>query len=190
MTDATDGDAEARRPGWLARNAGSIVDLLIGGAMIAAVFFGLVFTDIHANWGANFWYLAPIGFFIGALFLSVMHHRSGEPVLGPVLRQAVHWAGVIGVMWALFYFARTGHFGESDMTLGAAILLSFGTFLAGVHGAWRMAPIGAAMFGVTAAVALVQANLWTLIGIAALALIAVLLVNRILAWFARPAAAA
>jgi hypothetical protein len=70
----------------------------------------------------------------------------------------------------VYYFVASGRFANADTGLANGLVLALGTFLAGVHGNWRLVVIGIALAVAAAAVAFVEEYLWVLFTVAILAI--------------------
>jgi hypothetical protein len=165
----------ARPPGFLGGRGLTVAGAAAAAAMLGAAFFAITASDIRATYAETVWHVLPALFGLVAFGLSWAYAGEGFSVWRAALREAAHWLGVYGAIRAAFYLVATDHFTESNAGLAAALLLALGAFLSGVHGQWRMAPVGLALLCATAVVALIEENMWILVGIAALGVGAVAL---------------
>lgn len=165
------------------------MDGLLAVAMVAASFVGLAATELHAGFTELFWYAVAAGFGLAAVLMTWIHGSYGRSQTRATAGQLIHWVAVGAALWVLFYFVKTEHFADADAGLTCGILIGLGAFLAGVHGQWRMGPIGLALVAATALVALIEDNLLMLIGLGVGAVLLVLLISRIASGMAKPAAA-
>jgi hypothetical protein len=170
----------------VARHWRSILDGVAVAVMLGLSFFGVAASDIQAGYAERYWYSIPVVFAAASILLSWAHSGPGFVLWKSALRQLLHWAGVLLGLRVVFYFIETDHFTEANAGLACGLLVALGALLAGVHGQWRLAPIGAALMAATAAVALIEENLWVLLGLALVGLLGAMLINL----FSRSAAAA
>ena len=154
-----------------------IADLVVGGAMLALSFIGIAASDVSRG-SQTYWTILTIGFGLAAFGLQWIHAGPGFLRTRSALAMAVHWLGVLAAVELVYLFIAAGRLTNADTGLLNGVVLALGTYLAGVHGGWRLAVIGIAIGLATAAVAYLEQYLWVLFGLAILALAAVFLVNR------------
>jgi hypothetical protein len=170
-----DGAGPGKPPGLLAGRGLMIAGAVGAVVMLAAAFFAITASDVRAAYAETVWHVLPALFGVIAFGLAWAYGDAGFSPWRAALREAAHWLGVYVAIRAVFYMVTTDHFTDANAGLASAVLLALGAFLSGVHGQWRLAPVGAALLAATAAVALVEENMWILVGIAALGVAAVVL---------------
>jgi hypothetical protein len=165
VSDATE------RPGlgaWLLRD-------LPYAAMLAFALGGLVLTSFRGAGTYYYWMaLAPIYALI-CIASGWRQLDTGAQRLQLVLTQALHWLGILAAMWLMFLPQVRGIENDNATGLSLLILLSLGTFLAGVHArVWRICIVGAFLAVAVPAVAWIQESAMLLLVVAVLVFAAVL----------------
>lgn len=155
-------------PGWR-----RIFDGVIAGAMLVAAFAAIGASDVSFTASQPYWLVLALLFCAAALAIEWVH-RSGDFSLGRFApRCALHWVGVLAALEAVFLFIDAGRFAGAGVGLLNGTILALGTFLAGVHGNWRLLVIGAGIALATVLVALVEQYVWVLIALGAITVAAV-----------------
>jgi hypothetical protein len=149
MSDA----AETRLAGigrWLLRD-------LPYAAMLVFAVGGLVLTSFRGPTTYFYWMaLAPIYALI-VIASGWRQLETGAERMRLVVTQVLHWAAFLGAMWLMFLPEVRGVVNDNATSLTLLILLSLGTFVAGVHAAvWRISAVGVFLALSVPAVAWVQ----------------------------------
>jgi hypothetical protein len=152
--------------------------------MLVAGFAAIAASDVSASGSRLYWTILVVAF--GAIALAADWHHSGRGAIDAraSTRIILHWFGVFVTVQLVYYFVASGRFANADTGLANGLILALGTFLAGVHGTWRLVIIGIALALATAAVAFVEEYLWVLFAVAILAIVALVFGARL---FHRPA---
>lgn len=161
----------------------TIVDGLAAAVMLATAFVALVASRTNADYAELLWHVAPLVFGVSAVALTWVHGAGSASHTRALVCEALTWVGVYAAIRLVLYFVATDHYTLVNAGLAGAVVLGLGAFLSGVHGQWRMAPIGLALLGATAVWALIEENIWFLIGIGLVALGLVVLAGRLQAQF-------
>ena len=156
-----------------------VADLVVGGAMLALAFVGIAASDVSGTGSQTYWTILAVAFGIASYGLQWIHAGRDFGRTRGALAMAAHWIGVLAAVELVYLFIAAGRLTNADAGLLNGLVLALGTFLAGVHGGWRLAVIGAAIGSATIAVAWMEQYLWVLLGLAVLALGALFLVGRL-----------
>lgn len=156
-----------------------VADLVVGGAMLALAFVGIAASDVSGSGSQTYWTALAVGFAVASYGLQWLHAGRDFAAGRRGLAMAAHWVGVVAAVELVYLFIAAGRLTNADAGLLNGLVLALGTFLAGVHGGWRLAVIGAAIGLATVAVAWLEQYLWVLLGLAVLALAALFLVARL-----------
>jgi hypothetical protein len=146
-------DSAAERPGlwgWLLRD-------LPYAAMLAFALGGLVLTSFRGAGTYYYWMaMAPV-YAVICIASGWTQLDTGGERLQLVLRQVLHWFGILAAMWLMFLPQVRGIENDNAISLTLLILLALGTFLAGVHArVWRICIVGAFLAVAVPAVAWIQ----------------------------------
>lgn len=111
--------------------------------MLAAAFIGVAYTSFASTPRPLYWQVVTPIFGL----LCVAAGWAKAPLQGGrwrlVWTQALHWAGFLIAMLALFSAPVLAAMETTGAEIGLLLLLALGTFLAGVHaGSWRIALVG------------------------------------------------
>jgi hypothetical protein len=176
MTETTDRSAEAgAKPGSAAR----AIDLIVGLAMIGLAFVGFALTDAADRLGRDYWLICVVLFALASLWMFWHHRKEGFRFWPLVGRLLIHWAGALGAIFLIYGFVGTGRIDENSAGLIGALTLGLTTYLAGVHGSWRLLAIGVAIGLGTVAAAFVEQFIWVLLGLALAVIAAMLFGDRL-----------
>ncbi len=139
---------------------------------------GVALTDFNPLKG--FWYWVAMGplFWAGSVFMEWPRVKeAGAGKMKMIWAQVVHWAGFLSAIYLVFLLHQTGRLNSADFGLVALLVLALSTFLAGVHGNWRICLVGLFLGMATAGAALMEEYLWLILVLAAIVfiLLAVLL---------------
>ena len=160
--------------------ARTIVEIGVGIAMLVAGFAAIAASDVSASGSRTYWTVLVVAF--GAAALAAGWFGRGRTAFDgrAATRILLHWLGVFVTIQLVYYFVASGRFANADTGLANGLILALGTFLAGVHGAWRLAVIGFALAVATAGVAFVEEYLWVLFAVAILAIVALVFGSRLI----------
>lgn len=167
-TDTTTADAPPP-PG----HADRVIDALIGLTMLGMCFVGFVLADVAALTGRTYWMICVALFAVASFWLFWRHRDAGMHVWRLLFRLSIHWLGALVAVYVVFGFIDAGRIANNSAGLMASVVLGLATYLAGVHGSWRLLAIGAAIGLGTVAAAFLEQFIWVLFGLA-LAAIALL----------------
>jgi hypothetical protein len=155
------------------------IDATAAVVLLTATAVSLMASRTASAMADTLWQAMPLLFGVIAFGLSWVHRGPDFTVWKAALREAASWLGVYLAILVVLHFIETDLFTAAAAGFACAVLLALGTFLSGIHGQWRLAPLGAAMFAGTAVLAIVEENLWLLIGIGVLAVALVLVAGRL-----------
>jgi hypothetical protein len=156
-----------------------VADLVVGGAMLALAFIGIAASDVSGTGSQTYWTILAIAFGVASYGMRWLHRGRGYALGRDALAMGAHWIGVLAAVELVYLFIAAGRLTNADAGLLNGLVLALGTFLAGVHGGWRLSVIGAAIGLATIAVAWFEQYLWVLLGLAVLALAALFLIGRL-----------
>ena len=156
--------------------------LLLDGVVVAAAltltFAAIAAADARASYAAALWFALPIAFLLATAALAWArgdYLRSGR---GLVLRDIAHWAATLALLLAHRSLIDQGALADAGAGLVDGLIVALATLLTGVHGHWRLLPVGAAIVGVCYAVTYLEHHLWATVAIALTALIGSVLIGR------------
>lgn len=155
------------------------VDVIAALALLGTTLVALTASLSTAGFAATLWQAMPILFGIVALGLSWLYRGADFVLWKAALREAAGWGGVYLGILMLQHLAGIGQFTVPNAGFACAVLMALGTFLSGVHGQWRLLPVAAAMGAGTTALAILEHNMWLLLGIGLLGIGLVVLVGRL-----------
>lgn len=143
--------------------------------MLALALGGIVLTAFQGPTTYYYWMtLAPVYGLISVIS-GWGRLETGSERLQLVVTQALHWLAFVGAMWLMFLPQVRGIENDNATSLTLLILLSLGTFVAGVHArAWRVCSVGVFLALSVPAVAWIQESaILLLIGVALVVVIAI-----------------
>ncbi len=157
-----------------------IVEGAIGAVMIALAFVAIASSDVSVASTRSFWTILVI-LFAGISFAAVrMYAGRARSSRLDAVAILVHWIGVFVAIQCVYLFVSTGRMANADTGLTSGLILALGTFTAGAFGNWRLMIVGAALVGATLVVALFEEYVWVLLGLAVLAVTALVLGSRLI----------
>lgn len=148
--------------------------------MVILALIGVGLTMANSAISATYWILmVPI---YGLLCVATAWYRSVPGAgAGPslVLRQVFHWLGIGGALGLDFFVRSLGE--ETDIAAGlnALLLLALGCYLAGVHLERLFIVVGLVLTLTLFVVAKVQEYLWLVLVTGAVAMVAIIGLNRV-----------
>ena len=138
---------------------------------------GVAITDMSPNWGYWFWFgLVPL-LAATSLYRSwVGVDKKGEGGVFWTLRvQILHWLGLLGALEIVFLlYTYTNRIDAAQAGLVSLLVVALATFLAGIHFHWHFAVLGVMLALSTLAMAWIEAFVWVLIPLVAIAVTVVL----------------
>ncbi|MFH0341896.1 MAG: hypothetical protein ACHBNF_07135 [Chromatiales bacterium] len=150
--------------------------------MVILALIGVGLTMANSAIAATYWILmVPI---YGLLCVATAWYRSvpgaGAGPSSLVLRQVFHWLGIGGALGLDFFVRSLGE--ETDIAAGlnALLLLALGCYLAGVHLERLFIVVGLLLTLTFFVVAKVQEYLWLVLVTGAVAIMAIIGLNRVL----------
>ena len=157
----------------------ALLEALAALVLLALAFAGIAASDVSAAGTQGYWTLITVVFALASL--AIDWQQSGADFRGSrsALRLGLHWAGVFASVQVVYFFIASGRLANADTGLVNGLILALGTFLCGVHVSWRLMVLGLALGLATGAVAYVEQYLWVLLGLALLAVAALLLGTRL-----------
>lgn len=151
----------------------------IAGAMIVTSFFGVAAADVEWSHTRVYWSVLAVLFGLGTFALVWMHRGANLDMRATTLRLAAHWLGVLAAVQIKFFLVTNNQITEGEAGLSLSLILALGTFLCGVYLDWRLIAVGVALGIVAPASALVQENVWMIVGLGILAIGAILLGEKL-----------
>lgn len=154
-----------------------LVDVATFVVLVGASFFGIVSADVAWAGAKIYWSGLTILFAIAAYLLAWTHQRPNFTHGVSLLRIAAHWLGVLIAVQVIFYFVANNQITEAQAGLTLSVIFALAAYLCGIAFEWRFVVIGAAIGLASVAAALIQENLWVLLGIALAALVIIIAVD-------------
>lgn len=108
------------------RVAGTLLILLLS-------VVGIGFIDVRSERAFPFWTVLVVVAGLTSMGLAAVSQRGKGGVLGMVLRQGLHWLGLLIGLWLLRYLYQTAYVEAEAAAVFAVMLLTLTTWLAGVH---------------------------------------------------------
>jgi hypothetical protein len=157
----------------------TIVEAIAAIVMLALAFSAIAASDVSAAGTHLYWSILVVAFALMAFAVERMH--SGNPLGDPrsALTIVLHWLGVLVAVQLVYLLVSTGRMANADTGLTCGVVLALGSFTAGVHGNWRFIVMGVALGIATTGVAFFEEYLWVLLGVALLAVLALVLGGRL-----------
>lgn len=133
-------------------------------ALVVLSGVGIGVTSFSPQYGFHFW-MAMVPLFGGAsAILAVGRERPEGGSSATILRtQVLHWLGAFAALWLIFLLQRAGQLGYDALGLVALATLALATFLAGVHGDWRLCGVGVLLGCIVVVASYVQQLAWVLL---------------------------
>ncbi|MEE3327625.1 MAG: hypothetical protein VX252_09840 [Myxococcota bacterium] len=149
--------------------------------MLIAIFIiaggGVAITDMSPNWGYWFWLgLVPL-LAVTSLYRSWIGTGSKREggVFWTLRVQIFHWLGLLGALEIVFLlYTYTNRIDAAQSGLVSLLVVALATFLAGIHFHWHFAVLGIMLALSTLAMAWVEAFVWVVIPLVAIAVAVVL----------------
>jgi len=157
----------------------SVVEVVIGAALIALAFTAIASSDVSAASTRTFWSILVLLFAAVSIAATRAHPDLKHTDRFGLLAVLLHWIGVFLAIQCVFVFVSTGRLANTDTGLTSGLVLALGAFSGGAFGNWRLMIVGVALAGATLVVAFVDEYIWLLIGLALLAVIVLMLVSRL-----------
>ena len=146
--------------------------------LLALAFAGIAASDVSAAGTQGYWTLITLVFALASLEVDWQHSGPAFSGSRSAVRLGLHWVGVFAAVQIVYFFIASGRLANADTGLVNGLILALGTFLCGVHVNWRLMVLGVALGLATGAVAYVEQYLWVLLGLALVAIAALLLGAR------------
>ena len=135
---------------------------------------GVALANYSPQSAFRYWlWMAPI---FGVLSVGAAWWRAsirGDSIAMAVQRQIYHWVGVVAAVYLIYLLQSTGRMENEAAGLSALIVMSLASFLAGVHGDWRMMIVGVVLGLMVVVFAVLEQIIWV-IAIPALLIIIVI----------------
>lgn len=158
----------------------TIIEAVGAIVMLALAFSAIAASDVSATGTNLYWTLLVVAFAFVALAVDRMHSGHALGDARTALTIVLHWLGVLAATQLIFLLVSTGRMANADTGLACGVILALGTFSAGVHGNWRLIVVGVALGLATASIAFVEEYLWVLLGVALLAIVALVFGGRLM----------
>ncbi len=152
----------------------TMIEGAVGLVLLALAFAAIATSDVSAASSQFYWTLLVIVFAAAALALHWFEGGHGVGGLRGVWSIALHWLGVLVAVEMVFYLVASGRMANADTGLSSGVILALGTYLAGVRGEWRLMVLGVALALATVGVAFVEQYLLVFVGVAVLAVLALI----------------
>lgn len=134
--------------------------LIVCISMLALAFIGLIIMDVHS---ASYWLYSRIMAVIYAIlsiglfwYLNRKQHKINSST---IWHQLLHWLGLLGAIYLVDIFVRTGIMGSTEAGLASLTLLALTIFLAGIYTDIAFILIGLTLGIFAAGAALIEAYL-------------------------------
>ena len=138
---------------------------------------GVAITDMSPSWGYWFWFgLVPL-LAVTSLYRSWVgvENKREAGVFWTLRVQILHWLGLLGALDIVFLlYTYTNRIDAAQAGLVSLLVVSLATFLAGIHFHWHFAVLGVMLAFSTLAMAWIEAFVWVLIPLVAIAVAVVL----------------
>lgn len=167
---------ESSRTGLFSRPA--MVEGIIGAVMLGLAFAAIAASDVTATGTHVYWIGLVVIFALVAFAVDRLHVERRTSFARGALPIALHWLGVFLAIELVYFFVGSGRIANADTGLTNGLILALGTYLAGVHGSWRLIVVGVAIGLAAAGAAFLEEYLWVMFGIAVLAIIVLVLGSR------------
>lgn len=156
-----------------------LIEAGLGVVMLVLAFAAIASSDVSATRTQVFWTALVVIFGIAAYVADYSTGMTGKARIRGIVITALHWVGVFLSIGLINYFAAAGRIDNAEIGLTCGVLLALGSFLAGVHGNWRLLILGAGVGCAAAGVAFVEEYIWFMFGIVVLALVALVIGARL-----------
>jgi hypothetical protein len=167
MTNTTPEVSAPPAEGALRRHVEEFI--LIGLVLLGAI--GVAINDYSPQSAFRYWlWMAPTFGVISTAEAWWRAQRRGESVAAAVQRQMLHWAAVVAAVYLVYLLQSTGRMANEAAGLAALIVIALASFLAGVHGDWRLLVVGAVLGIIVVGFAVLERVLW-IVAIPALVII-------------------
>lgn len=156
-----------------------LIEAALAVILLVLAFLAIAATDVSTTGSESYW-LGLVGLYAVVAFVFDRLH-TGRPWTDwrSILAVAIHWIGVLAAIYLVHVFVNAGRINNANIGLANGLLLALGAFTAGAAGNWRMLVIGVALGIATAVVAVVEQFLWVLLAVAILAILAMVLLERL-----------
>lgn len=152
-----EGNQAGSGPGWRRRlrEGETVLALLIALAVV-----GIGINEFSPRYALWFWLACVPAFALANLVVELPEEDGVRPGLAAVPRALAHWGGAAAALLLIYLLEWAGRINNEVAGLTALLVLALASFLAGVHGAWRFAPVGIVLAAAVAAAAFVEAYMW------------------------------
>jgi len=164
------------RTGLFSRQA--LVECIVGAMMLVLAFAAIAASDVSAAGMHVYWVGLVVIFALVAIAIGRMHPKAGMSFGRAILPIVLHWVGVFLAVELIYFFVASGRIANADTGLTVAMILALGTYLAGVHGNWRLMVIGLAIGLAATGAAFLEEYLWVMLGLALLVIAILVLGSR------------
>lgn len=157
-----------------------VIEAGVAAVLLALAFSAIAASDVSAVRTHLYWSLLVVVFAAVAFVVERLHPRPGSGGVRGALGIALHWAGVLVAVQLVYLLVASGRMANADTGLCCGLVLALGTFLAGVHGNWRLLVVGAALGAATAGVAFVEEYVWVLLLLALVVIVLLVVVPHMI----------
>ncbi|MCB2170959.1 MAG: sulfurtransferase-like selenium metabolism protein YedF [Deltaproteobacteria bacterium] len=140
---------------------------------------GVALTDFNPLRGFWFWVAMGPLFWAGCVFMEWPRAKAaGAGRMKMLWVQIIHWFGFLAAIYLVFLLNSTGRLNSADFGLVALLVLALSSFLAGVHGNWRISLVGVFLGIAAAGAALLEEYLWLILILAGIVFMLLAIILR------------
>jgi hypothetical protein len=157
------------------------IAMVVAAIMVVLAVLGVALTQAKSSAASVYWLsLTPV---YGLLCVGTAWSRSlvgGAFDRTLILRQLFHWLGIGIALMLDFFILKTGQMSEQGTGWTALLLLALGCYLAGVHLEWLFVLVGVILTLALVALIKLEENAMLIFLVASLAVIAMVVLMRLL----------
>lgn len=133
-------------------------------ALVVLSGIGIGVTSLSPKSGFQYWLaMVPLFGAVSAFLAWVRSRARGDSPMGALRAELFHWLGAFAAIWLVFLLQTAHQLQYDSLGLVALTTLALSTFLAGVHGDWRLCGVGLLLGGIVVAGAFVQQFAWVVL---------------------------
>ncbi|MGH7790341.1 MAG: hypothetical protein ACRERC_25960 [Candidatus Binatia bacterium] len=125
---------------------------------------GVAINDYNPASAFRYWlWMTPLFGIISIVAAWSRARRRDEAVSRVLQTQVMHWVGVVGAVYLVYLLQSTGRMENEAAGLAALIVLALASFLAGVHGDWRLSLVGVVLAVTVVGFAILEQIIWVVV---------------------------
>ena len=144
----------------------STIDKVIYVSLVLLALLGMAITNFSPADAHIYWLVMTLVFALAAVITGWQRADDKQAKTKLVTSQLFHWGGTLIAVMVIYAFLHSGQIQNETVSLMILLILSFSTFLDGIHVGWHFSLLGILLAISTVIVSYVDEYIWIIVIIA------------------------